>query len=263
MNDLCTLKRFVRLGCYISLIILSCNVFAKTPSVSLFQLGNASALFSGAIEGEMTYGQLKSKGDFGLGTFNDIDGEMVALNGGFYKIGEQGKTIPVQPNWKTPFVELVKFSKNQAIHAEEIDNYAVLKQLLNDKLDNKNIPYAIEIAGTFKFLKLRSRTPRAALQTKDIVEETYSVANIKGTLVGFWFPDYLLSLTVPQFHFHFIADDKKRSGHVLELNAKNIDFMINKIDAIELIFPKTRVYQEAKITATTMDKYSNTQMSNQ
>src|SRR3990167_160260 len=142
---------YSRLGCYIGLLVLSCNIYAKpthemrlnSPSIQLYQLGNAIALFSGAIEGDMTYRQLKSKGDFGLGTFNGLHGEMVALDGSFYKISQKGETIPVDPNWKTPFVELVKFSQNKTVQFEKIDSYAVLKQLIQVNLDNKNIPYAM------------------------------------------------------------------------------------------------------------------------
>ncbi len=248
---------------YLCLLLLSANVFAKTiPSVTLFQLGNTSALFSGAIEGDTTYGQLKSKGDFGLGTLNDIDGEMVALDGHFYQIKQKGETIPIDPNWKTPFVELVKFSHSNVIHFEKIDNYAILKQFLKSKLDNQNIPYAIKITGIFQLLTLRSRSPRTALKTKVQIEETYFTENVKGTLVGFFFPEYLLSLTVPKFHFHFIADNKKLSGHVLELKAKNVDIEINAINQIELAFPQTPTYKNAKMTAATAEKYHNTQMNN-
>jgi len=249
-------------------MILSSNLFAKKPhemqvtfpTVSLFQLGNASALFSGAIEGDITYGQLREKGDFGLGTFNGIQGEMVALNGNFYKISQKGKTIPVNPHWKTPYVELVKFTSDKAVHFEKIDRYAALKQLLNAKLDNKNIPYAIKISGMFQLMKLRSRSPRTASQTQDVIEETYSIENVKGTLVGFWFPDYLLSLTVPKFHFHFISDDRKMSGHVLELKAEYADAVFNKINQIDLAFPQTLAYKNTKITAATLDQYKNAQM---
>lgn len=264
----CFLKNLVRLASLTSLMIANCHASAQTshemqgafPTVSLFQLGNASALFSGAIEGNMTYRELRSKGDFGLGTFNSIDGEMVALDGSFYKISQKGETIPVDPNWKTPFVELVKFSQNKTVQFEKIDSYAVLKQLIQVNLDNKNIPYAMKVTGTFNFLKLRSRSSRAALQSQDVIEETYSVKNIKGALVGFWFPQYLLNLTVPEFHFHFIADNRKLSGHVLELRAESASVSVNKIDQIELMFPQTLIYKNAKITAATIDRYNNTQM---
>lgn len=260
--------RYSRLAGYLSLLIVNCLIYAKTPReiqnkfrvVSLFQWGNASALFSGAIEGEMTFSELTSKGDFGLGTFNDIDGEMVALDGNFYKIGQKGKTVLALPDWKTPFVELVKFSPNKPLHFNNVSSYVILKQYIQKKFENKNIPYAIKVTGSFNFLKLRSRSARAALQVNDVIEDTYEVNNIKGTLVGFWFPAYLPSLTVPAFHFHFIADNRKISGHVLELNADYADVSINMIDRIELSFPQTLVYKKANIKAATLDKYNTNQM---
>lgn len=264
-------KKFnnVKLVCYLGLTVLCCNVYAKSPTemrevsdTSLFQLGSASALLSGGIEGDMTYGQLRSKGDFGLGTFNDIDGEMVALDGNFYKISQKGKTVPVNPGWKTPFVELVEFTQSDDVAFEKIKSFATLKKLLITKLDNKNIPYALKVTGTFQFLKLRSRSQRKAHEVKDVIEETYSIENRSGTLVGFWFPEYLLTLTVPEFHFHFISDDKKVSGHVLELKAEYVKASFNKINQIELVFPKSLVFKNTKITAATLKRYNSSQMNN-
>lgn len=259
-----------RLVCYFSVILFTSPISAKPlpeihqplPSISLYQYGNTSALLSGAIEGEMTYRQLQSKGGFGLGTFNRIDGELIALDGKFYKISQKGKTIPVDLSWKTPFVELVNFTQTKPTHYTEINNYAALKQFIRPHLDNPNIPYAIKVTGTFQFLELRSRSPRKVFETKDVMEETYTVENIKGTLVGFWFPDYLLNLSVPEFHFHFIAENTQISGHVLELKAESADVSINKINQIEMIFPQSDVFKNAKIASATMARYQNTQMNN-
>lgn len=235
---------------------------ALMPSVSLYQLGNASALFSGFIEGEMNFQTLMSKGDFGLGTFNDINGELVAVNGKFYKIGQKGVTTLVDPNWKSPFVELVKFKDTNKIHIANVDSYEVLKQTLANKLDNKNIPYAIKVTGTFSYLKLRSRSPRKTTDNNTNIEETYIVNNSKGTLVGYWFPEYLLSLTVPAFHFHFIADNHQLSGHVLALKTTEATVAINKISQIEMAFPQTIAYKEMTINAATVENYQNAQMNN-
>lgn len=62
---------------------------------------------------------------------------MVALDGNFYKISRKGKTVAVSPNWKTLFVELVKFSQNKPLHFNKLNNYALLKQAIQKKLENK------------------------------------------------------------------------------------------------------------------------------
>lgn len=254
----------------LSVLLLTSNSFAvgavassvAMPSVSLYQLGNASALFSGLVEGNENIKSLMIKGDFGLGTFNDIDGELVAVDGKFFKIGQKGVTTPVEIIWKSPFVELVKFKNNDTMCITSAVNYDLLKQQLASQIDNKNIPYAIKISGTFDFLKLRSRSPRKSTDNNNIVEESYTANDVKGTLVGYWFPDYLLSLTVPAFHFHFIADDHKLSGHVLELKTTDVKVAMNKISQIEMAFPQSIAYKDMTIHAATIENYQNAQMNN-
>lgn len=254
----------------LSVLLLMSNSFAASsaatgvsiPSTSLYQLGNASALFSGLVEGNQNLKSLMTKGNFGLGTFNDIDGELVAVDGKFFKIGQKGVTTPVESNWKSPFVELVKFKNSNTVNITNAASYDKLKQQLATQIDNKNIPYAIKISGTFDFIKLRSRSPRKSTDNSNIVEEIYTANDIKGTLVGYWFPDYLLSLTVPAFHFHFIADDHKLSGHVLEVKSTNVRVAMNKISQIEMAFPQSTAYKEMKINAATIENYQNAQMNN-
>src|SRR3990167_5058691 len=248
------LKKFLAL----SLILASSNHMAY--SLELFQTGNPSAMFSGVTEGDMTFAQLKDKGNFGLGTFNGIQGEMVAVDGHFYQIGKQGKTVLAQPDWKTPWAQLVTFSPESSINLNKIANISELKSIIDSKLTNRNIPYAIQIKGQFNYLKLRTKTPRKALQMKNIHEDIYNLNAVSGTLVGFWFPEYLLNLALPGYHFHFISDDKKLSGHVLDLNADKLNVAFAEVDTINLKFPHTEVYKKAKIIAPSMDTYHQSQM---
>jgi len=255
------IKPILRLTLYIIVLALSCRSYAvMQKDNTLFQVGNASALFSGAIVGDMTIEQLKEHGNFGLGTFNDINGEMIALNGNFYQIGENGKTIIVDPNWKTPYAEIMNFTPNSLIQLNEVHNYKFLRDIIYPKIKNKNVPYAVYVTGHFAYLKLRSRSPRSALSTKNIIEKIYTIQNVSGSLVGYWFPEYLMNLTVPGFHLHFISDDKKRSGHVLDLKIETAQFALQIIDKIELQFPQTKIYNDANIVAPTLDIYKKAQL---
>src|SRR3990167_4256802 len=254
-------KLFCKSLLYLFLSLLSTSNFAfPKHDMSLFQTGNPSALLSGVTEGSMTFHELKSKGNFGLGTFNGIQGEMVALNGKFYQIGQYGKTISVPPDWKTPWVQLVTFSPTSFNKLNNINHLAELKEKLYAKFSNKNIPYAIVIKGHFNSLDMRSRTPRKSLEIKNIHEDTYQAKDISGTLVGFRFPEYLLNIAVPGFHFHFISDDKKLSGHVLNLTSNHLEYAFNQINSITFNFPRTDNYQQTNIKAPTMETYHKAQM---
>ena len=60
--------------------------FSRSDNVSggddtLFQTSTITALSAGDYDGELTVAQLKEQGDFGLGTYDALDGEMIVLDG--------------------------------------------------------------------------------------------------------------------------------------------------------------------------------------
>ena len=71
------------------------NPKASPAEGELYQSSLIAALLQGVYDGEMTYAELAKHGDFGLGTFNALDGEMVAVDGGFYQLRSDGSANPV------------------------------------------------------------------------------------------------------------------------------------------------------------------------
>jgi len=51
---------------------------------TLFQTSTIDALLEGEYDGDISFAELEERGDFGLGTLEALDGEMIALDGGFY-----------------------------------------------------------------------------------------------------------------------------------------------------------------------------------
>ena len=70
----------------------------------LFQASTIAALLDGAYDGDLTFAELAEHGDLGLGTLNGLDGEMIALDGYFYRAdgrrrrrgGGAGRADPVR-----------------------------------------------------------------------------------------------------------------------------------------------------------------------
>src|SRR3954447_22463425 len=75
----------------------------------LFQASTIGALIDGAFEGDVTFGELAEHGDLGLGTLNHLDGEMIAIGGGFYRADIEGNVAEVPPDGRTPFAVVVPF----------------------------------------------------------------------------------------------------------------------------------------------------------
>src|SRR3990167_1280565 len=92
------------------LFILGLNVaYAADKNAKLFQVATINSLAQGIFDSDYNYKNLMKHGNFGLGTFADIDGEMVAFNGVFYQIDEQGKVKVATGKQLTPFAQVTYF----------------------------------------------------------------------------------------------------------------------------------------------------------
>src|SRR5688500_2585776 len=69
---------------------------------TLFQASTLSSLNVGNFDGTMTMAELKRHGDFGLGTYNRLDGEMVVLDGEIYQMRDDGIAYLAEDSTQTP-----------------------------------------------------------------------------------------------------------------------------------------------------------------
>ena len=53
----------------------------------LFRVWQGRKLVAGIYSGAVSFGLILQHGDFGLGTFENLDGEMVVLDGRVYRVG--------------------------------------------------------------------------------------------------------------------------------------------------------------------------------
>ena len=76
---------------------------------TIFQASTIDALLDGNYEGDVSFAELGACGDFGLGTFDALDGEMVGLDGAFYQVKADGRAYEVDGRMKTPFAVVTFF----------------------------------------------------------------------------------------------------------------------------------------------------------
>src|SRR3954470_17881722 len=76
---------------------------------ALFQVSTLDALLQGIFGASMTVGELRGHGDFGLGTYEGVDGEMVLLDGHFYQIRFDGSIGEAPDSARTPFAAVTNF----------------------------------------------------------------------------------------------------------------------------------------------------------
>jgi|FLOH01.1.fsa_nt_gi acetolactate decarboxylase len=225
----------------------------------VYQVGTIGSLLAGVYEGDVSMNDLSNFGDFGLGTFDGANGEMIAFNNNFYRADAHGNANIVQ-NMHTPFAVVTNFSATNQYKLEEFENLNSLHGFIKTKFDSDNLIYAVLIEGNFSSVYLRSEYPqleghKPLLQTISQVQQEFRFENTKGTIVGFWFPKYMSNLNVAGFHFHFLNDKTSHGGHMIDMKLKSgvlkimpiYDFKMHLIDTNR--FRKTNLDKDFKSAA--------------
>ncbi|MDU7769054.1 MAG: acetolactate decarboxylase, partial [Serratia marcescens] len=75
----------------------------------IYQISLMSALIDGVYEGETTIAELLKHGDFGLGTFNHLDGELIAFDQEIHQLRADGSARPAGLQQQTPFAVVTFF----------------------------------------------------------------------------------------------------------------------------------------------------------
>jgi acetolactate decarboxylase len=127
----------------------------------LFQVSTLDALLQGIYNGSVTVRQLKEQGDFGLGTYGGLDGEMIAVNGHYYQMHANGIVTESSDDQVAPFAAVTKFRSGVQFTVNQA-TMAQLSTLIDSVLPSKNFFYAIRIHGTFTAMSTRAIPARSA-----------------------------------------------------------------------------------------------------
>jgi len=236
------------------LVPAGCNQH-QAETDSLFQVSTLGALLVGIYDGEATYADLAEKGDFGLGTFNALDGEMICLDGIFYQIRTDGNACPVDSSQKAPFANLAFFRPDATEALQQLDGYESLKAYLDSRLKTVNVPCAVRVDGTFSFMKARSvsaqEQPYPPLADAVAGQTVFEFHDVQGTMVGFRMPAYMDGgINVSGYHFHFITGDRTAGGHVLECAVDRASAAIDYLHDVTMVLPGDDAFYAADLDST-------------
>jgi acetolactate decarboxylase len=224
-------KFFLGIGLAIVLVFCGATVYnslTRFPTASalpedretLYQVSTIDALMQGVYDGVQPISELKKHGDFGIGTFDALEGEMVVLDGKVYQAKSDGKVYTVMDNATTPFATVTYFERDFSVTTGRSMNLSVFSTEMSARLPSQNMIYAVRMHGTFPLMKVRAipaqQKPYPVLTVAAKNQSVYMYTDSTGTAAGFYTPVFFKGLNVAGYHLHFLSDDRQTGGHILD-----------------------------------------------
>jgi acetolactate decarboxylase len=212
-------------------------------------------LVEGIYQGAVRVGTLREHGDLGLGTFEDLDGEMVIVDGHFFQVRCDGSMRKVDDAVLSPFAVITRFAPESAVTLSQCPDVNHLTSRFDSLRDSDNVFFALRVDGKFDYVHTRAmcRTQegvplvQAAAVQPAAVQPEFEFHDLKGTLVGFWTPEYAKTFNVPGYHLHFVSDDRTRGGHLLQCRGSDLRLQIQREGNYHVALPETEDFLKADL----------------
>ena len=216
----------------------------------MYQVSTLQALALGYSRAVITAGELLRKGDTGLGTFEDVDGEMIVMDGQCYRADQNGAVTVVASETGVPFAAMAKLYGEQQFPLRDLPDITSVRTELTRKIEEEfglNSMHIVRIEGEFEKVDARSEAPYRShhITLKTVLGRTqkaFLFENIRGSLVGVYFPDYMDGINMPGWHLHFLSEDRSKGGHVFDVSVREGTAKTDKITSIYINLPKEAAF---------------------
>lgn len=203
------------------------------------QAGTINALLDGCYEGDTTIGELLRLGSDGIGTVQNLDGELIVLHGVAYSARADGSVVVVPHDTKTPFAVVTRFDAPISTEVNLVRFNDFLEYL--DNISPSAPVTAIRASGTFENLHLRSvakQYPPYRPLGEVVADQTeWRFNKSVGDVIGFRFPDNIAGVEVPGWHLHFLSADRMHGGHVISLDVEAAQVEITSCEQLHVELP--------------------------
>ncbi|MCW2651645.1 MAG: acetolactate decarboxylase [Mycobacterium sp.] len=224
----------------------------------LYQSSTMGALLDGVYVGDVTIAEILRHGDFGLGTFNHLDGEMVILDGVCYHLHADGSTTVAADSERTPFAAVTRFRTDLTFEITESTNRVDAVAQIDSLIGSENLMYAIRINGGFS--EMRTRTVMAQSPPyPPLIKATESQAetrftDVTGALAGFRLPYYDQGISVAGYHLHFLDENRNQGGHALDFQLSHGTVSVCTLSDLHLSLPGTPEFLGANLATADADE---------
>lgn len=217
---------------------------------AIYQASFMQGLLSGYYDGVITVGELKEHGDTGFGVFDALDGEMIMVDGTVYRAASDSSVQTIEDDVRVPFADVTFFEADASIPLSGLADMQALQDALNEVVaeNGRNRFYMTRIDGEFGTLQVRSESrqekpyrPLTEALEADQVEFNY--ADIRGTIIGLYCPDFTGGVTGAGWNFSFISEGRALGGSVLEVSVTEASAALDVSDELCIYLPEDQEFQ--------------------
>ena len=207
----------------------------------LYQISTAGSMVEGVYDGAIWASELLKHGDFGIGTFQNLDGEMVILDGSIHQVLADGTVKRREDDFEIPFATVCQYKEERGFSLGAVESVRELERACDAHRETQNLFYALRVDGLFNTMRTRAVkavSPGTSLVRAAESQQEFDFRNVEGTLVGIWSPPYSKAFSVSGYHFHFISRDRAHGGHVLEFRAAALHVGIQTLWEYDVNLPE-------------------------
>src|SRR5947207_11108529 len=110
---------------------------------TLYHISTSNALVEGVSSGSVFSSVLLEHGDFGLGAFEDLDGEMVILDGEIYQVADRVRHRA--DDFLVPFAAITHFRAKSSFEMDNVSCLRGIELACDQQRISDNLFYALRL----------------------------------------------------------------------------------------------------------------------
>jgi acetolactate decarboxylase len=247
-----------RSGRTISSVVTAALVqYLAKPIHTVFQVSTSGALVAGVYDREVSVQTILEHGNFGLGTFANLDGEMVVVDGHVYQVQGSGRVTEAARDAGAPFAVVTWFDPDTDVSIPSVASFRDLEESCDGFRRSGNIFYALRLDGQFRRVRTRAvNPPQQGTRLVDAAkaQSEFTFTDVDGTLVGLWSPGFASAFSVAGYHFHFLSADRQHGGHLLDLQVDTLQLKVEALTSFHLALPESEAFLKADLSKNTAEE---------
>lgn len=239
-------------------------------SNKIYQVSTLQALALGYSRSVVKVEEFLEHGDTGLGTFENVDGEMIVVDGVCYQAKQDGSVIQTDGKAGVPFAVVGSLENGRSFRIDEKKDIEGIKLELTLRIEEGfglNSIHIARIDGFFDIIHARAGNPYRSqhVSLKNILSKTqkdFCFEQLYGTLVCVYYPDYMDGINAAGWHLHFISEDRKLGGHVFRVSMRSGECLLQKMDKIEIQLPREAAFDTYSLKEASQDEITQVEQGN-